>query len=129
MLFVVMVFFSKQSLWIWQAMEDALAAGHRRRSLAALATPVPVKRALKKSPGALSGSTVTPDPKRLMTGETGSASKSAESSSSKPVTENVVSPTVPRVELFPVGTSGDDMMVDDTQVDSPTAGQVSCNMF
>lgn len=107
-----------------QAMEDALSAGHRRRSLAALATPMPTKRPLKKSPGALSGPTVTPDAKRLMIAEVDSESKSTTASSSRPVQDNVVSPTVPRVELFPAGTPGDAMLVDATQIDTPTAGQV-----
>ena len=102
-----------------QAMEDALSAGHRRRSLAALATPMPTKRPLKKSPGALS-----PDAKRLMIAEVDSESKSTTASSSRPVQDNVVSPTVPRVELFPAGTPGDAMLVDATQIDTPTAGQV-----
>ena len=96
----------------FEAMEDALNAGARRRALTVIATPVPVKRPLHKSPlgaASQSGSTVTPDPKRHMS-ESGSDVKTASSSASSAKPDQK---PVPPVQLF----SGDaDAEVPDTLV-------------
>jgi len=112
-------------------MAEALQDGARRRSIAALTTPVTGKRALKKSPmGGSTASTVTPDAKRHMTSSgDGSAKSTASASATKaPVT------TVPPVELFPApaphdGPEKQDMAVEDadleaTQIDGSPVGWV-----
>ena len=98
-------------------MEEALNAGTRRRALAVMATPIPVKRPLHKSPAA-SAKTVTPDAKRHMS-ESGSEVKSAESSSSSKPADVAMPP----VELFPTAQEEQDTMVlEDSHVDTPKEG-------
>lgn len=95
-------------------------AGARRRSVAALTTPVPQKRSLKTSPlGASSTkSTVTPDAKRHMSTDSGAKTTTSTASS----TDQVMS--APVVELFPATPNGPmevTVDVEDTQIDlSPT---------
>ena len=99
-------------------MEEALTAGARRRALAVMATPMPLKRALHKSPaGSNSGSTVTPDPKRHMNGSDVKTTSSSASS-------KVAAVEVPPVELFPTDAAStmDTVAVEDTQVDTPREG-------
>lgn len=102
-------------------MEEALNAGTRRRALAVMATPIPMKRPLHKSPGAVasvSGSTVTPDPKRHMS-ESGSEAKTEASSSSSKPADAAMAP----VELFPADTEvGDTLVLEDSQVNAPEEG-------
>lgn len=117
----------KMNSTLAQAMEEALNAGARRRSLAAaaLATPVTAgKRSLRKSPATTTpGTTVTPDAKRHMS-ESGSDSKSSSSQSVVGLT------AVPPVELFPAKYDaletprGDVIEVDDTQIDGSPVGWV-----
>ena len=101
-----------------KAMEAALAAGAKRRALAAqyvMATPgapgQTQKRPLTKtSPGATisttaSPATVTPEAKRLML-ETNSNNKAVEGTGVVPGHVDPSAPTIPALELFP-----DDPMV------------------
>ena len=115
-------------------MEAALQDGARRRSIAALATPVPMKRSLKASPvGPSTGSTVTPDAKRHMAGSadtTSAKSTSTASSTVAPVT------TMPPVELFPAAHDDneqpidvDDAEIEDTQIDGSPAGWVCIYIY
>lgn len=97
-------------------MEDALNAGARRRALAVMATPVPVKRPLKSPLGSQSGSTVTPDPKRHMNGSDVKTTSSSASSQS-------AAAVVPPVQLFATpGDGADTMVVEDTFIDTPREG-------
>ena len=99
-------------------MEDALNAGQRRRSLAVMATPIPMKRPLHKSPAAsVSGSTVTPVPKRHMS-ESGSETKSEAFSSSSKTADAVM----PGVELFPATEVQDTLVLEDSQMETPEEG-------
>ena len=91
-----------------KALSAALAAGTRRRSLAAaISTPPPAvggKRPLKKSPDTVASTaspqTITPDPKRLMTTSSNEKSESG-SAGSHDVSQGPKTTVMPPVELFP----------------------------